>query len=169
MPNIIRIILSLCVGSAGGILAYRAHVPAGGMVGSMVAVALVNVFIYPMPLLPLNLRLAGQIVIGVALGLQVTKEAVDSLKDMVLPAILMTACLILAGLTIGFLLHRFTGWDMVTSITSASPGGMTEMSLLCEAMGGDTPKAAVMQLFRMVAVVSLIPWLLRWLVDRGIN
>jgi len=164
-----QIIVSLCVGAAGGILAYRAGVPAGGMVGAMVSVAAVNVFVYPMPLLPLQLRLGGQILIGVALGLQVTREAIDHLKEMVVPAALMTVALILAGLLIGYLLHLFTGWDLVSSVTSASPGGMTEMSLLCDALGGDTPRTAVMQLVRMVSVVTVVPWVLRLMLNWGVK
>ena len=165
MQSYMRLLISLLVGAFGGIVAYRAHVPAGGMVGSMLAVAVVNVFIYPMPLMSSNLRLGAQIVIGAALGLQVTKDAVNSLKTMVLPAIMMTLSLIIAGIIIGYFLHKFTGWDLATSLTSAAPGGMTEMSLVCEAMGGDTPKAALMQLVRMVSVVSIIPMVLRYLID----
>jgi len=167
MNNPLQLVISLCVGAACGILAYNAKVPAGGMVGAMLGVALVNVFVFPMPLMPSQIRLGAQIVIGTALGLQVTREAFDSLKDMIIPAILMSILLISAGLLIGFALHKFTGWDIVTSMAAAAPGGMTEMSLLCEALGGNTPVTAVMQLFRMVAVVTVIPWVLRTIVDHA--
>lgn len=167
MSNPMQLIVSLCVGAAGGILAYQAKIPAGGMVGSMLAVAVVNVFIYPMPLMNTNIRLGAQIVIGTALGLQVTRQSFESMRHMIVPAALMTFLLISAGLLIGLALHKFTGWDIVTSMTASAPGGMTEMSLLCEALGGDTPTTAVLQLFRMVAVVSVVPWVLRTIVERG--
>ena len=167
MQNPLQIIVSLCAGIAGGVLAYRAGVPAGGMVGSMITVALVNVLIYPMPTMPAFVRVGGQIVIGTTLGLQVTKEAVRSLQEVILPAIMMTTALIVCGLLIGYLLHRYTGWDLITSMTSASPGGMTEMSLVCDALGGETAKTAVLQLFRMVSVVSIVPTLLRFLAARA--
>ena len=161
MTNPLQLFVSLCIGAIGGVLAYKAGIPAGGMVGSMLAVALVNIVVYPMPLLPSEIRLGAQIVIGTALGLQVTKEAVLSLKDLVIPAAFMIVTLIGAGLLIGFALHKLTGWDIVTSMTAASPGGMTEMSLVCEALGGDTPRTALLQLVRMICVVSVVPGVLK--------
>ncbi len=163
MEQIYRMALTLVVGACGGVIALRYKVPAGAMVGSMLAVGLFNVIGVQLSNLPPNFRNGAQIVVGAIVGMSITRETLLSLKGMIIPAFLLVFGMIAAGLAFGWLMAKLTGWDLVTTMFASSPGGMTEMTIAAYSMGADGPKVALLHLIRMVSVVSIIPFLLKWL------
>lgn len=150
------ILITLFIAFVGGTIAMRLKVPAGALVGAMVAVAIYNVFT-SQGNVPKNFKVIAQIVVGGMIGLNFTKESVMGLKDLVFPAVIVVIGLTILSLTLGFIIHKLTGLDLVTALFSSAPGGITDMTLMSEAYGAETHKVALLHLMRLITVITIYP------------
>ena len=64
---------------------------------------------------------------------------------------------IAVSLAIGMLLTKHFGFSMETALFSSIPGGMSDMGLAAEEMGGNTIVVTSVQSCRMVAVLITTP------------
>jgi len=155
-----RLLLTLGTAVAGGLLLSRVGIPAGAMIGSMMATALLGVStgkVY----FPVRFRPVIQISVGAFLGARMTYDSLLSLKDLVVPAGIMLVGMLVLSLGFGYLIHRITGLSLPTCFLACTPGGLAEMSLIAEELGCDAPKVAVMHTFRLIMVILLFPTLLK--------
>lgn len=166
MPRVARIALTLLVAAIGGYIGIRLKMPAGALVGAMLAVAISNLGFGFSGVIPTNFRTVAQIVVGGILGLSITRQTVAELRTIALPVAVLVFSMIGLSLVAGFILAKVTGWDMATAFFSSSPGGMTEMTLASMSFGADTPKVALLQLVRMISVISLMPLILKWVLRK---
>ena len=155
----LRLFITLLVGSAGGLLAHRLRIPSGALLGSMIAVGILNCFGFE-SYMPVQARIGVQIVVGCLLGLRLNREAFKQLKTVIKPVLVIVPSLMIFGLTTGFILYKFFNLDIYTAFLSSSPGGMTELSLMAATLGGDGPRVAILQTIRMVTVVTSTPLIL---------
>lgn len=157
----VKVVSTILIASAGGFIGLRLKVPAGALVGAMIAVALANLAGGFSGAIPREFRTVAQIVVGGMLGLSITRATLLEIRAMWLPVVVLIAFLIGMSLLAGVVLSRVTGWDAATAFFGSSPGGMTEMTLTSMSFGADTPKVALLQLVRMLAVVSIMPWIFK--------
>lgn len=150
------ILITLCIAFVGGTMAMKLKVPAGALVGAMVAVAIYNV-LTSQGNVPKNFKVVAQIVVGGMIGLNFTKESVMGLKELVFPAVIVVIGLTILSLTLGLIIHKLTGLDLVTSLFSSAPGGITDMTLMSEAYGAETHKVALLHLMRLITVITIYP------------
>ncbi|TCO77494.1 AbrB family transcriptional regulator [Marinisporobacter balticus] len=151
-----KIFYTLGVASIGGFIGIKFKIPAGAFIGAMIAVAIYNICT-ELGTLPSNFKLAAQIVVGGMIGLNFTMDTVHALKDLIVPA-----CILIVGLTffsigLGFIISKLTGLDLVTALFSCSPGGLTDMALISEAYGAQTPKVVLLHLMRLITVIMVLP------------
>ena len=157
---LVRFFLTVAIAVAGGLLFYSFGIPAGAMIGAMLATALFSI-LSNKALFPIGLRPVIQILVGAFLGARMTYDSVLSLRDLFIPALIMLIGLVLASLGFGYIIHRITGLSISTCFLASTPGGLAEMSLIAEELGCDAPKVAVMHTFRLIMVILLFPALLR--------
>ncbi len=155
-----KLIVTLLVATAGGLLCHQLKIPAGALIGSMVAVALLNIF-FSRGFVPKNFQIVVQILAGAMIGTRITKSTILELKTIVVPAIIIVIGVVVINFTIGLLIAKFSKMDLATALFASAPGGQTEMTIAAEAMGADTPKVAVLQLLRLISVVTFLPILLK--------
>ncbi len=156
-----KVIITLVVAFIGGYIGIKLKMPAGALLGAMLAVAIANLGFGFVGQIPKDFRTVAQIVVGGILGLSITRSTVAELRTMLVPAIVLVFSMIGLSLIAGYILHRVTGWDLATAFFSSSPGGMTEMTLTSMSFGADTPKVALLQLMRMLSIVSFMPLVLK--------
>ena len=152
-------LITLLVGSIGGFIGYKLRIPAGAMLGSMLAVGIYSTLGFQV-YMPYQVRLGVQIGVGCLLGLSLNRETLKQLKTLILPALIITVSLLICSLVTGFILYKLCKLDIYTAFLSSSAGGMMEITMLAVTMGADGPKVAVLHLVRMITVVSIIPLLL---------
>ena len=70
--------------------------------------------------------------------------------------------LILAALN-GLIIYRLSEFSLATALFSGVPGGISDMGLIAEDMGGNPTQVTVMQLCRLVCVLTLCPAVLHWM------
>ncbi|MGF1494484.1 MAG: AbrB family transcriptional regulator [Microcoleaceae cyanobacterium] len=155
---------SIClVGLLGGLAGFFLGIPAGALVGSMLAVALFNIFgQIEVPSFPAEIRLFFQLGVGILLGSKFTAETFYSLKELWRPALLGAAITISAGLVSGILISRFLGIEELTAFLATSPGGLTDMSLVALDVGAKTSVVIVMHLTRLISILIIIPAVVRF-------
>ncbi len=156
--------LTLLIAAIGGFVALKLRIPAGALIGSMVLVAVIRGSGVQLGVLPSWTRLAVQMVLGAMIGLSITPQVLQELKQIALPAAILVITLLTTGLITGFVISKISRLDIITSLFSTAPGGMTDMVLLSSVLGADAPKVAALHLIRVVSVLIVMPPLLRWLV-----
>ncbi len=151
-----KIIVTIMIGAIGGLIGVKLKIPAGAMIGSMLFVAVYNIYTAK-GYIPPNFKILAQILVGGIIGLNFTMDTIKGLKELILPALLLSFGLIIAGLTLGIVIHKITGLDINTALFSSSPGGLTDMTLISDSFGADSPKVAILQLARLIMVLSVMP------------
>lgn len=160
-----NLIITLIVAIAGGSVALRFRIPAGAMIGAMVSVAIFNI-VFEKAYFPLNAKIITQIAAGAFVGAGITYKDIISLKAIVKPAAIITLGMIVINLVMGYLMHKFTGIDLVTSLFACAPGGIVDMSIISSDLGADTSKVAILQLVRLMGVMIILPPLLKFICNK---
>ena len=153
-------LFTVIVGIIGGIVGYFSHLPAGTMSCSTALVAYFNVKTHK-AYMPLTLRKIIQSFGGALIGAKVTLSDVIALKDLILPIILIIIGFCLMNVLVGFFLYKTTKFSLSTALLSASPGGMSDISLMAEDLGANGPQVASMQFLRAIFIVGVYPIIIK--------
>ena len=153
---------TLIIGIIGGIIGYFSHLPAGTMSFAMASVAFFNVKTQK-AYMPLPLRKIIQTFGGALIGARVTLADIVALKTLVLPIILIIVGFCLMNVLVGFFLYKTTKFSLSTALLSASPGGMSDISLMAEDLGANGPQVASMQFLRAIFIVGVYPLIIKLL------
>ena len=153
---------TLVIGIIGGIIGYFSHLPAGTMSFAMAFVAFFNVKTQK-AYMPLPLRKLIQTFGGALIGAKVTLADVVALKTLVLPIVLIIVGFCLMNVLVGFFLYKATKFSLPTALLSASPGGMSDISLMAEDLGANGPQVASMQFLRAIFIVGVYPLIIKLL------
>lgn len=156
-----KILYTLAVAFAGGYGGILLKIPAGALIGAMFAVGAFNMYTGKGKI-PGSFKTLSQIAVGGIIGLNFTVETLGSLKYLIAPALLLVLGLMLYCIFLGFIIHKLTGLDLITSLFSTSPGGLADTSIISDAYGADTPKVAMLHLVRLITVISLLPAIIGW-------
>lgn len=151
-----KIVLTLIMGLIGGYIGIKLKIPAGAMIGSMIFVGGYNVFTSS-AYMPTNFKLIAQIVIGCTVGLNFTMDSLLGLKKIIIPSIILVIGLTTLSIILGYIIHKTTGIDLPTALFSASPGGLTDMTIMSESFGAQTHIVALLHLIRLTTVLTVLP------------
>ncbi|WP_461205102.1 AbrB family transcriptional regulator [Clostridium sp. DL1XJH146] len=161
-----KIIVTLLVACAGGIVGIKLKIPAGALIGAMISVAIYNIYGGQADI-PKNFKLVAQMVVGGLIGLNFTMQTFIELKKIILPTIILVCGLMIFSVAIGYLIYRFTGMDLVTAMFSSAPGGLADMTLISEAYGADVPKVVAMHTARLVTVLTILPVVIKLISEKA--
>ena len=152
-----NIVTTALVAVAGGALFERLNVPAGALVGAMVATAAVNVAGTQVTLAPGWLRFAAFVALGWAIGEGVTRGKLAELGRSAAPLLLIVVALLVVGGLLAALAVALGWMDGTTAFLAASPGALSQMSALAAAMDANAPLVAAVHTVRVVAIVLVAP------------
>ena len=159
-PRAKRFILMLIAATVGGLIVHFLGIAAGAMIGAMIASVACGMFFGKTPF-PKTLLLCMKIFAGAFIGIQLDREGLAQMSALGVPLLIMVVGIFFFVFLVSFLLHKITGLDLITCMLSSTPGGVQEMALLSEDIGGDTPKIAVMQTARLISVILFFPSMLK--------
>ena len=112
--------------------------------------------------MPGPFRDAAFVVIGAAIGVQLTRAAVRTLGPVLVPAVLAGVLIIAAGVAIAYLL-RAVGIAPPGDVLATSPGALSVMSAMAVEQNTGAVQVAVFHLVRVVMVILSLPLLVRLL------
>jgi uncharacterized protein len=148
--------IGLASGAAAGVLARAVHLPLPWLIGPLVAMAGLRVAGAPAEPVPGG-RQAGQVIVGVAIGLYFTTEVLGQLIGHV--GAMLASCfatLLLAAVS-ALLLARLGRIDLKTAYFCAMPAGAAEMAVLGDRYGAQPAPIALAQSLRIAAIVLTVP------------
>lgn len=150
---------------AGAALFELLKVPAGALVGALVAVAAYNIWAADGAVaLPGWARFAAFAAVGWLIGQGITREALSSLRAEAWSMAVIVVALIGVGAVVAFALTQFGPLDGTTAFLASSPGGLSQMAALSTEFEADSPYVATVHIVRVVVVIMSAPIVAR-LVD----
>jgi uncharacterized membrane protein AbrB (regulator of aidB expression) len=97
---------------------------------------------------------------GAFIGCVMEKSDVKRLPKIIKPAIIMLCGLLILNIAAGFLIYAVSPLDLVTSLMSVVPGGISDTPIIAADMGADAPKVAIMQTVRQILGIGVFPALI---------
>lgn len=141
-------LVCLAVGTAGGFVFKIGGLPMPWMLGAMSAniiLALSGVRLsVPMPLVAVMIGALGAIS-----GSSFDSDFLQHLPGWWLSLLVVVLFVFAAAGAMYWILRRYFGYTMLTAYFSASPGGLTMMSVIGQAMGGDVRQIALVHSIRL--------------------
>ncbi len=160
--NVRGLAIALPIGAIGGTVFYALSLPLAWMLGSMIAVMVAALAGAPVRM-PNPVRAVFVTVIGVLLGSAFTPELLEQAARFG-GTLLIQIAFMAAATALGYTIYRTLGkYDHTTAYFSSTPGGLSEMSLVSEALGGDTRIVPLNHGVRIVLVVTLISFYFRYI------
>lgn len=160
-----EILVTLLIGTAGGLLGRRLKLPVGAMTGSLVAVIGAKL-LFDCGYMPDQTKILLQILSGALIGSKVKKADVLSLKKMWMPAIVLVVGMIFMNLTSAFIVYALSRLDYVTAYFASAPGGLQDMALISSDFGADTLVVSICQVCRVLFILIAYPWLYKLIHSR---
>lgn len=154
--EISKIIITFLISSLGGIVGYKLGIPAGTMTFAMIFTAIYNITLKK-AYIPMKVKDLAQILAGVLIGSKVTVSDILQLNTIGIPVFIVILGFILMNIILGTLVYKTSDFNLSTSFFSASPGGMTNISIIADDFGADTPKVSVIQLMRVISIIAFYP------------
>jgi hypothetical protein len=151
-----KFLLTLAVGVCMGYIFYKLKIPGGMMVGSIVAVSILNITT-GMAYMPTFGKTMAQIIAGAFIGVGIERSDLERLKLIFKPAITLLTGMLILNIVSGFLIYFTSPMDLITSLMCAIPGGISDIPIIADEMGADSSKVAAMQFIRLVFGIGIFP------------
>ncbi|MFO7919574.1 MAG: AbrB family transcriptional regulator [Nioella sp.] len=155
------VILALC--AVAGVWAGRLlRLPAAAVLGPMLLSGVAHFFHVVEVPPPSVLVIAAQVVMGTVIGCRFIGATVREVGHDLFLGIFSTIGMLITGIGFAWLVSALTATDLSQAFLAYSPGGLTEMSLLAFAMGGDIAYVSITHIVRIVLVIFAAPLVFRW-------
>ncbi len=151
-----KVFITMIAAGIGGFIGIRLKIPAGALIGAIVAVAAYNIFTGNAKI-PGGFKIVAQIILGGVIGLSINMEAVKGLKTVIIPGLILVAVLFVFSVIAGLIISKTTGIDLYTALFSCSPGGLSEMAIIADSYGADLSKVILVHLIRILSVILFFP------------
>jgi uncharacterized protein len=146
--------------AAGWLL--RNIIPAAYVIGPLTATAMMNIIGVELPSIPLWLMIFAQISVGMSMGNKITIEDLKLGGKFGWAYFLLALILITVSFGCGYVFAKLTDLSLSTAILSLAPGGLVEMVLTAESVGGDPAIVSSLQFIRLLFIILVVPSILKW-------
>ena len=160
-PDFVPALLTLAVAALGGWLGMISPVPSGTMAGAVVGSILFKYF-YPRAQTPRILRKGAQCLSGAFVGASISMKQVSEIPHLVLPIIVLLVCYLLGGFIISRMLVKTRCFQTTEAMLAATPAGASDMALISADLGVHNVKLILLQVLRLVVVISFFPTILHF-------
>jgi len=158
-----RFVVALLIGLVGGAAFAWLDLPLPWMLGAMAATmgaSLAGADI-AVPQFARKLMIG---VVGVILGSSFTSDRVSNVIEWLPSVAIMPVYVLVLGTAILFYLRKVSNFDHKTGYFAATPGGLSEMVILSDQLGGDLRSVALFHSARLILIVFSIPLLASYVV-----
>ena len=149
---------ALAAGGVGALAFYLLHMPLpfmlGSLCGALIAANLPGLYM----LRPTALANPVRAILGVAIGAAFTPALLQQLPLYLVSLLLLLPFLVVvvwAGL---LYFQRIVGFERRTAFFCSLPGGLLEMTLICESYGADMRRVALIHTTRVLLIIYSIPF-----------
>lgn len=154
------VVRTVVVVMVGAYVFERLRIPAGALIGAMVAAAALNLSSVDLPPLPDWVRFASFAAIGWLLGAQFTRDTLTNLRSSLAPIAVVVVTLVATGVVLALVLQRL-GIDAPTAYLASTPAGISQMAAMSIDVGADAALVVSTHLVRVITVVTITPFIVR--------
>jgi len=156
--------LCMLIGLSGGFVLTWIKVPAGGVVGALLAVGAVQLSGIELSPLPTPIRNAAQVLAGIFIGLTFSAQTPVELRAAFLTIVVTTAATMASSLLRARFIQHWLQLDARTALLACAPGGLVQMGIIADELGAQTFVVSLFQFTRIVCVIVLAPLVFRMLI-----
>jgi uncharacterized protein len=160
--NTVLLVGLLAGGAAGAALARLVRLPMWPLTGALVGSSAVHLAFGGGGTLPSWLVFGAQVLVGSTLGARLGPGVLREFRAVMAPGMVSVVATVAAGIGLGLALWASNGLGLVEAVFGMVPGGVGEMVAAVASLGGDSALVAGIHLVRLLVVVSVIGWLVRW-------
>lgn len=161
-----QLVLTIAVGFLGAWLGLKYRLPAGALVGSMIAVMVFNV-VFDMAYMPQGLKFYTQIATGAYVGAKISRQDAMDLRHIIKPALILSAVMLVFTVSMGWLICQISHLAVPTALFAMAPAGITDMTLASMDFAYAEPSVvALIQTLRVVFTILILPPLIRRFANR---
>ncbi len=107
--------------------------------------------------IPIIFRRVAQLFSGAYIGYTMTFTEVVELKMLIVPICIVVFFYFINCMCTGFMLQKFFNFSLQEGMLSSAPAGASDMALISADMGVQSPRLVMIQVGRLIAVVSVFP------------
>src|SRR5882724_13290668 len=155
----LNVLETLGIGTAGGALFLWANLPGGLISGAMITVGVAAIAGRPLTMPPI-LTQTVLLLLGISLGSLVSQQLLQHMGAYPLTIALLALATFCSTFFSSLYLQRAHGWDQTSAFLAASPGALSQITMLAAEKGADVPAIAVVQSVRVIILTAALPLLL---------
>lgn len=148
------------LGCLGGWIFSQLHIPIPWTLGPLAATGILKIGFKRQIVWPGRIRNIAMVVLGFVMGSPFTPETGRNILEKMPLLTAATFVTVAVCLLCGIIANRYTGTSLATSLLGSMPGGMSQISTICEDLDNiDVAAVTFMQTIRMLTVVSVVPFI----------
>lgn len=159
--------LLLLASLAGGLLAARARIPGGMLIGALGASGLLHALDWSHAEVPDALMVPAFVVLGAGVGIRFKGTTLATLRDCLLASLGAFLVALAISLACAVAAAAITGEDMGKMITAFAPGALETMTVLGFALGYDPAFMSAHHIFRFAGLSVVLPVFAHFLFQAG--
>src|SRR6266700_1156007 len=157
--KILNVLETLFIGTAGGAFFLLLNLPGGLISGAMIAVGIAAIAGRPLAMPPI-LTQAVLVLLGISLGSLVSRQLLQHMSAYPLTIGLLALATFCSTFGSSIYLQRVHAWDRTSAFLAASPGALSQITILAAERGADVPAIAVVQTMRVIILTAALPLIL---------
>ena len=157
MNYFISLLIYLVVGTLGGFLGWKLKIPAGALIGSLLAVICFKLTAKVDWNVPRGFTFVLQVFMGIIVGASFQPEMLKVMGKVFFPVITSTLFLVGTGILLSMLFTRIGCLDMGTAYLGTSPGAMSALIVMALDSGKDATVITCFHFFRVVFIILTMP------------
>jgi uncharacterized protein len=146
-----------------GLIGKKTGIPAGALLFSLLGVLTMKIATNS-AWLPKWLKRVAQILSGAYIGSSVEYADVIEIRYLAVPAIILVTGYIVLCIVLGFFIHKRFDMSLREAMLSVTPAGATDMALIASDLGIQSTDVIVLQIVRLVFVITVFPQVIRLIV-----
>jgi membrane AbrB-like protein len=155
----LNVLETLVIGAAGGALFLWANLPGGLISGAMIAEGIAAIAGRPLTMPPI-LTQTVLVLLGISLGSLVSRQLLQHMGAYPWTIALLALATFCSTFGSSIYLQRVHSWDQTSAFLAASPGALSQITMLAIEKGADVPAIAVVQTMRVIILTAALPLLL---------
>ena len=145
------------IAMTGGAVATVLGIPAGAMIGALIAVAAANLLSDRSSKVPPKIVWLGRGLLGTVIGSSINRQTLDLLGSAIIPTMVLSFGLLASAVGIAFLMTRVAKLDRATAVCAIMPGGMGELTSIAQDLGADVRVVAALHVLRLTLILVVVP------------
>ena len=152
----IQTILTLALSAAVGYVLYRKRVPAGMLIGAVIASAVLTA-VFHAGHIPSAAKTIAQVIAGTFIGCLLDPSRFGSPVTVLWAVLITTAVLLVNAAVFGKWMEKLFGVPVREGMLMLTPAGASDMALISTDIGVSSPRLILVQIYRLIIATAIFP------------